>query len=110
PKLITPRALSAAIESGEPRIKLIDASWHMPNSGRSALAEFKAGSRLPQARFFDHDTIADTDYPGGLAHMRPDSETFRVAMNYLGISATDTVAFYDSHGIFSAPRAAWLLH
>ncbi|EGG05962.1 uncharacterized protein MELLADRAFT_87451 [Melampsora larici-populina 98AG31] len=42
--------------------------------------------------------------------MRPNLDTFQVAMNDLGISVSNTVVFYDSLGIFSGPRAAWLLH
>ncbi|EGG05444.1 uncharacterized protein MELLADRAFT_56415, partial [Melampsora larici-populina 98AG31] len=110
PKLMTPRQLLKAIEKPDHQFKVVDASWHMPNTNRSLLAEFEKGRRLPNAVFFDHDKIADLTYAGGLPHMRPNLDTFRVAMNDLGISVSDTVVFYDSLGIFSAPRAAWLLH
>lgn len=107
---MTPSQLSKAIEKPDHKFKLIDASWHMPNANRSPLTEFEKGPRLPGAVFFDHDKVADLAYPGNLPHMRPDPDTFRVAMNDLGITTSDTVVVYDSLGIFSAPRAAWLLH
>ncbi|KAH9818748.1 Rhodanese-like domain-containing protein [Melampsora americana] len=110
PKLMTPSQLIKAIEKPNHKFKVLDASWHMPNANRSPLTEFEKGPRLPNAVFFDHDKIADLSYPGNLPHMRPDPETFQAAMNGLGISPSDTVVVYDSLGIFSAPRAAWLLH
>lgn len=106
PTLISPSELFKSIKS----YKILDSSYYLPHSNRSALDEFNSLPRLPHSNFFDHDQIANRSYPGGLAHMRPDLDTFLLEMSNLGISTDDHLVFYDSIGIFSSPRAAWLLH
>jgi hypothetical protein len=52
----------------------------MPNSDRSALAEYLAGPRLPHARRFDLDEIAELEpdkNPLGLTHMIPSKDKFK---------------------------------
>ncbi|BEI88543.1 uncharacterized protein CcaverHIS019_0112610 [Cutaneotrichosporon cavernicola] len=88
-------------------IVALDVSWHMPNSPRSATEEFASGPRIPGARRFDMDKIADHDpktNPLGLGHMLPTIETFRDAAGKLGITRHTHVVLYDSVGLFSAPR------
>lgn len=60
----------------------LDVSWHMPNSRRSALAEYLTGPRIPGARRFDLDEVAELDLeksPLSLTHMLPSAERFREA-------------------------------
>ncbi|MBX2883167.1 MAG: 3-mercaptopyruvate sulfurtransferase [Granulosicoccus sp.] len=86
-------------------LRIVDASWHMPATGRDAYAEYLKG-HIPNAVFFDIDkNCADSDLP----HMLPSRNAFADAMSALGISATDTVVVYDSIGLFSAPRVWWML-
>ena len=89
-----------------PGIALLDASWHMPASGRSAHSEFLEVS-LPGAGFFDIDQIADQG--STLPHSCPSGDDFALAMQALGIRNSDFVVVYDSLGMFSAARAWWLL-
>lgn len=56
-----------------PDVKVLDASWHMPDTGRDAKAEFRA-AHIPGAQFFDIDDIADTR--SDLPHMAPPPEKF----------------------------------
>jgi thiosulfate/3-mercaptopyruvate sulfurtransferase len=54
----------------------------MPNSPRSALAEYLSGPRLPGARRFDLDEVAELEpekNPLRLTHMMPTKEKFREA-------------------------------
>ncbi|AEQ52277.1 3-mercaptopyruvate sulfurtransferase [Pelagibacterium halotolerans] len=88
----------------DPDIQVIDASWHMPNSGRDAQAEYEAG-HIPGAIFFDLDKNADTS--SGLPHMLPDADTFSAMAGALGIASDKTLVVYDEAGLFSAPRAWW---
>ncbi|WP_339646203.1 3-mercaptopyruvate sulfurtransferase [uncultured Pelagibacterium sp.] len=88
----------------DPDIQVIDASWHMPNSGRNAHAEYVAG-HVPGAIFFDLDKNADI--ASGLPHMLPDAETFSAMAGALGIASDKTLVVYDEAGLFSAPRAWW---
>ena len=54
----------------------------MPTTDRSALAEYLSGPRLPGARRFDLDEIAELDpgkNPLSLAHMLPSAQRFEEA-------------------------------
>jgi thiosulfate/3-mercaptopyruvate sulfurtransferase len=100
--LVTTDWLAARL--GAPGLALLDASWHLPGSGRDAGAEFLA-ARLPRARRWDLDAISDRDRP--LPHMAPGPDAFGAALAGLGLGGGEMVVVYDSHGIFSAPRAWW---
>lgn len=88
-----------------PDLRILDASWHMPGSGRDARAEFERG-HIPGARFFDIDEISDDQ--SSLPHMAPPVEKFVSRMRGLGIGDGHRVVVYDTHGLFSAPRVWWL--
>lgn len=90
---------------GAPDLRILDASWHMPGSGRDPKAEFEA-AHIPGARFFDIDEISDEQ--SDLPHMAPPVEKFVSRMRGLGIGDGHRVVIYDSVGIFSAPRVWWL--
>lgn len=62
---------------------------------------------LPGAVFFDIDALSDKDTP--LPHMLPSAEQFAHDISALGISDTDTIVVYEQEGVFSAPRAWWML-
>lgn len=101
--------LAAALSDGatEPGLVLLDASWHLPAAARDGEAEWQR-ERIGQARYFDFDTrICDRDSP--LPHMMPDVHLFTSEMRRLGIHQDSLVVIYDSVGIFSAPRAWWML-
>jgi len=88
-------------------VVLLDASWHMPATGRDGEAEWQA-ERIGNAGFFDFDRrICDRDSP--LPHMLPDEALFTTEMRRLGVQHNSMVVVYDSVGIFSAPRAWWML-
>jgi thiosulfate/3-mercaptopyruvate sulfurtransferase len=78
----------------------------MPDDKRDPAAEFRQ-RHIPGAVFFDIDAIADrtTDLP----HMMPTPGEFAAAMGALGIVSGRMVVIYDGAGIFSAPRAWWML-
>jgi len=86
-------------------VRVVDASWYMPNDKRDPHAEFEA-AHIPGAVHFDIDAIADrsTDLP----HMMPSAGAFAKAVGALGIGNGDTVVVYDGSGIFSAPRVWWM--
>lgn len=88
-----------------PRLRVLDASWHLPGSGRDGAAEFRAG-HIPGAAFFDIDRIADPDSP--LPHMLPSAKRFAAEVGALGVGSDAAVVVYDSHGLFSAARAWWM--
>ena len=87
-------------------VRVVDASWYMPEDKRDPAAEFRE-RHIPGAVFFDIDAISDsaTDLP----HMLPPPELFGREIGGLGIGDGDTVVVYDGAGIFSAPRLWWML-
>lgn len=89
-----------------PDVHIIDASWHMPNSGRNAKSEYNE-CHIPNAIFFDIDEICELTNP--LPHMAPSSEKFASRARTLGIGDGVKIVVYDANGIFSAPRVWWLL-
>lgn len=88
----------------DPDLRIIDASWHMPATGRDAKAEY-ANAHIPGARFFDIDEISD--HRSDLPHMAPPVEKFISRMRAMGIGDGHQVVVYDSTGLFSAARVWW---
>ena len=88
-----------------PDIAILDASWHLPNSGRNGRAEFLS-AHIPGALFFDIDELSDTSslYP----HMLPSPEKFSSRMRKMGIGDGKKIVVYDSLGLYSAARAWWM--
>jgi thiosulfate/3-mercaptopyruvate sulfurtransferase len=89
---------------GEPDLRVLDGSWHMPQLKRDPRAEF-AAAHVPGAVFFDIDAIAD--HSTSLPHMLPGAETFAAAVGALGIGTGDRVVVYDVRGVVSAARVWW---
>ncbi|KAL9225971.1 hypothetical protein vseg_001837 [Gypsophila vaccaria] len=89
----------------QPSIKVVDASWYMPNEQRNPIQEYQV-AHIPGALFFDVDGIADRTT--NLPHMLPSEEAFAAAVSALGIDNKDGVVVYDGKGIFSAARVWWM--
>ena len=87
-------------------IRVLDASWYLPQMKRDAKAEY-LGGHIPGACFFDIDEIADRQSP--LPHMMPDAAAFARAVETLGVSYDHRVVVYDgSGGNLSAARVWWM--
>ena len=91
---------------GDPSIRIIDASWHLPAAGRSGGDEFSV-AHIPGAVFWDIDAIADPN--SSLPHMMPDEATFEGYMKTLGISNDQHIVIYDDVSMMTAPRVWWTL-
>lgn len=89
----------------DPDLRIIDASWYLPDMGRDARAEYDAG-HIPGARYVDIDDLSDHRSP--LPHMAPPVEKFISRMRGLGIGDGHQVVVYDGMGLFSAARVWWL--
>ncbi len=88
----------------DPDLRVIDASWYMPDSGRDPKGEYLA-AHIPGARFFDIDEISDQR--SSLPHMAPPPEKFISRMRAMGVGDGHQVVIYDGAGLFSAPRVWW---
>jgi thiosulfate/3-mercaptopyruvate sulfurtransferase len=75
-----------------PDVKVLDGSWHMPDTGRNGRAEYEAG-HIPGALFFDIDEISDTQ--SALPHMAPPVEKFISRVRAMGIGDGHRVVVLD---------------
>ena len=100
--LVSTQWLAAHLD--DPDLRLLDASFYLPNAGRDAKAEYDA-AHIPGARFFDIDEISDLR--SDLPHMVPPVEKFMSRMRAMGVGDGHQVVVYDSVGMFSAPRVWW---
>lgn len=88
----------------DPDLRILDASWYLPQVGRDPKAEYN-NAHIPGARFFDIDEIADQR--SDLPHMAPPVEKFMSRMRAMGVGDGHQVVVYDGMGIMSAPRVWW---
>lgn len=91
---------------GAEDLTILDASWHMPASGRDARAEF-AERHIPGARFFDIDQLSDREAKA--PHMLPPAQAFSAAMRELGVSEDDRIVIYDDSPLRTSARAWFML-
>ena len=89
-----------------PDVRIADASWYLPQTGRDAKAEYRA-AHIPGAVFFDIDELSDEK--SALPHMLPPATKFASHMRRLGLGDGNFIVVYDGAGIYSAPRAWWML-
>ena len=92
----------------DPNFVLLDAT--LPPVGIVPVVDTYArylAEHLPGALFFDIEQLSDPS--SGLPHTLPGAASFAVAMGGLGIAETDIIVVYEQAGVFSAPRALWML-
>jgi thiosulfate/3-mercaptopyruvate sulfurtransferase len=89
-----------------PDVRIVDASWYLPQAGRDAKAEY-ASAHIPGAVFFDIDDLSDDK--STLPHMLAPAAKFAGRMRRLGLGDGNLIVVYDGAGIYSAPRAWWML-
>ncbi|MEU5164749.1 MULTISPECIES: sulfurtransferase [Streptomyces] len=95
---------------------LVDVDWlagRLERPGTVVLdasvgAHRSATRRIPGARRFDIDG-AMSDHAVPLPHTMPRAARFAEEMRALGVDGTDTVVVYDTAGIYSGPRAWWMI-
>lgn len=88
-----------------PDLVILDASWHMPQAGRDARAEYREG-HIPGAMFFDIDEISD--HGTSLPHMLPSPAKFASQVKHMGVGDGMRIVVYDAAGLFSAARVWWM--
>jgi thiosulfate/3-mercaptopyruvate sulfurtransferase len=93
-----------------PRIKIIDASWYMPNEKIDPKALYKA-ERIAGAKFFDLDLCTDRSGPNAaLPHMMPSRATLLAYLAAMDVQHDDCIVLYEgSKGVFASPRVRWTL-
>ena len=96
------------MEQGQ-KLVLVDATWFMPGSSQTGAAEHSMRRITDDTRFFDHEAVAEPGAP--LAHTMPSLDVFIEKMKAVDIQRTHSIVCYDQSpmGVFSSPRAAWML-
>ena len=82
-------------------VKIIDCSWHMPQTQRNGLEEYNK-DHIPNAIFFDLDKNSkiNTDLP----HMLTDIKSWEKIMGDMGIENKDEIVVYDNSDVISSCR------
>ena len=89
----------------DPSVRVVDASVHLPDTGRNARAEYLA-EHIPGAVFLDLERIADPANP--LPRKFPPRDLFVESVGTLGIDEATHVVAYDPPGLYSGARVWWL--
>ncbi|MDI6029156.1 sulfurtransferase [Corticibacterium sp. UT-5YL-CI-8] len=87
----------------DPKVRVIDCSWYIPEAGKSALTEFR-DAHIPGAGFFDLDAASDSGSP--YVNMLPSGEQFEIVARTLGIDHDTLVVVYDSS--YVSARVWWM--
>jgi len=89
------------LEENIDKVKILDASWHLPNSERNAKEEYKS-NHIKNSIFFDIDKYSNQD--SSLPHMLPSKSNWERIVSSLGIKNSDHIVVYDNSEVFSACR------
>jgi thiosulfate/3-mercaptopyruvate sulfurtransferase len=95
-----------ANEIGASDLRVVDATWFMPDAGRNAQAEYEGG-HIPSAVFMDLEELADAN--SSLPNTLPPPEKFASRMQSLGLGDGSRIVVYDDSPFKSAARAWWML-
>ena len=89
------------LEKNINNVKIIDCSWHMPQTKRNGLEEYNK-EHIPNAIFFDLDKNSklDTDLP----HMLTDVISWEKIVSNMGIENKDEIVIYDNSDVISSCR------
>jgi thiosulfate/3-mercaptopyruvate sulfurtransferase len=95
-----------AAELGSPDLRIVDASYFLPEHRRDAASEYEA-AHIPGAVFLDLTKVADTGSP--FPTMLPSPADFARHIAALGIGDDMRVVVYDASPVRSSARAWWML-
>ena len=89
------------LEKNLSKVKIIDASWHMPNTNRNGYSEYKK-EHLPNAIFFDLDKNSKID--SDLPHMLTNLYSWEKILSKMGVKNNDKIVIYDNSDVISSCR------
>ena len=95
-----------ASEMGASDLRIVDATWHLPDAGRDAAAEYLAG-HIPGAVFMNLGELVDSNAP--FDNTLPGAEKFASRMQSLGLGDGSRVVVYDDSAVKSAARGWFML-
>ena len=89
------------LEENISKVKVLDATWHMPTSNRNAFKEYEQ-NHIKSSIFFDLDKNSNQII--SLPHMLPDIQNWERIVSRLGIKNEDHIIVYDNSEVLSASR------
>jgi thiosulfate/3-mercaptopyruvate sulfurtransferase len=92
----------------DPGVVILDAT--LPPVGVTPPVDTRArylAKHIPGAIFFDIEELSD--HSNSLPHMLPPPEVFSRSLSALGIGDGMDIIIYEQEGVYSAPRAWWML-
>ena len=89
------------LEKNIDKVKIIDSSWHMPQTKRNGLEEYKK-HHIQNAIFFDLDNNSKKNTH--LPHMLVDADSWEKIVSNMGISKNDKIIIYDNSDVVSSCR------
>jgi thiosulfate/3-mercaptopyruvate sulfurtransferase len=89
------------LEKNIENVRILDASWHMPNSNRNAYDEFLQG-HIENTNFLDLDKTSKLN--SSLPHMLPSKDYWENVISDFGIQNADHVVIYDNSDVISSCR------
>ena len=89
------------LENNLNKVKIIDCSWHMPQTKRNGFNEYKQ-LHIENAIFFDLDKNSKINT--NLPHMLTDSRSWEEIVSNMGIRNEDQIIIYDNSDIISSCR------
>jgi thiosulfate/3-mercaptopyruvate sulfurtransferase len=89
------------LENNINKVKIIDCSWHMPQTKRNGFDEYNK-EHISNAIFFDLDKNSklDTDLP----HMLTDVKSWEKIISNMGIKNNNEIVIYDNSDVISSCR------
>ena len=102
--LVTTEWLAGQLGASD--LRVVDASYFLPEHQRDAAAEYDA-AHIPGAVFMDLAELADGS--SGLPMMLPSPEKFASRMQSLGLGDGSRIVLYDASPLHTAARAWWML-
>jgi len=89
------------LEKNFDNVRILDASWHLPNSNRNAFNEFQL-THIVNANFFDIDKHSNQD--SNFPHMLTKKSDWEKIMSEYGIKNSDHIIIYDNSDVISSCR------
>jgi thiosulfate/3-mercaptopyruvate sulfurtransferase len=89
------------LEKNLDHVKIIDCSWHMPQTKRNGFNEYKF-RHIPKAIFFDLDFNSKKNTK--LPHMLVKINNWEEILSKMGIKKNDEIIIYDNSDVASACR------
>ena len=89
------------LEKNISSVKIIDSSWHMPQTKRDGLSEYK-NQHIQNAIFFDLDSNSKQNT--SLPHMLVEIHNWKKIVSKMGIKNDDKIIIYDNSDVVSSCR------